>query len=77
MEKIYKIGRFDEFSDGSFYLVEEFTTDSPYWKVIDGVIFYIFWDAIGKKYVERKRSKMNMSREEAIKNNSGCYYAIL
>lgn len=77
MNKVYKFGRFDEFSDGSFRLSEEFTTESLYWEVIDGVIYYIFWDVVKGTYIERARHKMNMSKEEALQNNCACYYSIL
>lgn len=77
MDRVYKIGRFDEFSDGSFRLSEEFTTESPYWEVKNGVVYYVFWDVIKGRYIERKKQKMNMSKEEALQNNCACYYSIL
>lgn len=75
-EKIYKIGKYDRFSDGKFHLAEEFTSDSPYWKVIDGFIYSVF--ATGKYGVDYTENleKVPMSKEEAIKNNCGCYYKI-
>ena len=71
-----KIGRFDRYSDGKFYLAETMSTDSPYWRVENGQIFYIIWDVIRSVYVERKKLKMKMSEKEAIADNCGCYYQI-
>ena len=71
------ICRYDLYSDGNFHLAEIKSTDSPYWRIENGQIFYIIWDVIHSKYIERKKLKMNMSEEEAIKNNCGCYYKIL
>lgn len=77
MEKIFTIGRYEKFSDGTFKLVETFSTDSPYWKVEDTNVFYILWDVIRSVYVERAKTKMCMSEQEATENNCGCYYKIL
>ena len=77
MEKIYTIGRFDEYSDGSFRLEEKFTTGSPYWKVVDGKIYYVHWDVVNKQYIERAITEMNMSKEEALAKDCHCYYQIL
>ena len=76
-EKIYRIGKYDKHSDGKFHFVEEKTTDSPYWKVIAGVIYYVF--GTGKYGVDYKEklNKVSMSEEEAIKNNCECFYKIL
>lgn len=71
------IGRFDLCSNGEFELAETKSTDSPYWRIENGQIFYIIWDVIRTKYIERKKIKMCMSKEEAIRNNCGCYYQIL
>ena len=30
------------------------STDSPYWRVENGQIFYIIWDVIRSVYIERK-----------------------
>lgn len=72
-----KIGRFDLCSNDEFELTEIKSTDSPYWRVENGQIFYIVWDVIRTKYIERKKIKMCMSKEEATQNNYGCYYKIL
>lgn len=72
-----KIGRFDLCSNGEFELSEIKSTDSPYWRIENGQIFYIVWDVIRTKYIERKKIKMCMSKEEAIQNNCGSYYQIL
>lgn len=76
-EEIYRIRKYTKCSDGKFHLSEEFTSDSPYWKVIDGVIYYVF--ATGKYEVDYKESltKVFMSEKEAVANNGGCYYKIL
>ena len=72
-----KIGRFDLYSNVEFEFAETKSTDSPYWRIENGQIFYIIWDVIRTKYIERKKIKMCMSKEEAIRNNCGCYYQIL
>ena len=72
-----KIGRYERYSDGNFHLTETVTTDSPYWRIENGQIFYIIWDVIRSVDVERKKIKMNMSEQEAIADNCGCYYKIL
>ena len=76
-EKIYRIGKYDKHSDGKFYFVEEKTTDSPYWKVVDGIIYYVF--GTGKHGVDYKEKlhRMPMNETEATENNCGCYYKIL
>ena len=75
--KIYRIGRYDKNSSGKFTLREEFTTDSPYWKVIDNKIYYVF--GTGKHGIDYKEklTEMNMSKEDALKNDCHCYYQIL
>ena len=77
MSKIFTIGRYDKFSNGKFELAETFTTDSPYWRVENNNVFYIFWDVIKNVYIERGKTKMCMSEQEATENNCGCYYKIL
>ncbi len=72
-----EIARYDLYSDGNFHLAETKSTDSPYWRVENGQIFYIIWDVIRSTYIERKKLKMNMSKEEAIKNNCGCFYKVI
>lgn len=76
-EKIYRIGKYDRCDNGKFELTEEKTTDSPYWKVIGGAIYYVF--GVGKHGVnyKEKLTKMPMSETEATENNCGCYYTIL
>lgn len=76
-EKIYKIAKFEKHDNGEYYFSEEKTTDSPYWKVIDGVVFYVF--GVGKYGVDysEKLHKMPMSAQEAEKNNCNCYYSII
>lgn len=76
-EEIYRIGKYSRHSDGKFHLVEEEATDSPYWEVINGIIYYVFWT--GKYGVDYEESlcKVSMGEEEAIRNNCGCYYKIL
>ena len=76
-ENFYKIGKYSRHNDGKFHFVEEFTTDSPYWKVVNNVVYSVF--GTGKYGVdyEEKLSRVSMSEEEAIKNNCGCYYKIL
>lgn len=76
-KKIYRIGKYDEYSNGEFKLSEEFTTDSPYWKVIDNKIYYVF--GTGKHGVDYKEklTEMHMNKEDALKNNCHCYYQIL
>lgn len=77
VEKIYRIGKYDKHSDGKFHFAEEKTTDSPYWKVVDGIIYYVF--GTGKHGVDYKEKlhKMPMSEEEATENNCECYYKIM
>jgi hypothetical protein len=70
------IERYERYSDGKFYLEETFTTDSPYWRVESGVVYYILWDVIRSVYIEHSKSKMCMSEQEAIENNCGCYYKV-
>ena len=53
-----KIGRFELCSNGEFELAETKSTDSPYWRIENGQIFYIIWDVIRTKYIERKKIKM-------------------
>lgn len=77
MKQIYIIGRFEECADGIFRLEEKFTTDSPYWKVVDGEVYYVHWDVVNKQYIERAITKMKMSKEEALSDNCHCYYQIL
>lgn len=72
-----KIGRYERYSDDNFHLAETISTDSPYWRVENGQIFYIIWDVISSVYVERKKIKMKMSEQEAIADNCGCYYKVL
>lgn len=76
-EKIYIIGKYDICSNGKFEFTEEKTTDSSYWKVIEGIIYYVF--GTGKYGIDYKEklNKMPMSEKEAIENNYGCYYKIL
>lgn len=71
------IGRFDLYSDNKYKLSEKFSTDSPYWRIENGQIFYIIWDVVHSKYIERKKIKMCMSEQEARKHNCACYYTIL
>ena len=71
------IGRYELYSDNAFKLTESFTTDSPYWRIEHGQIFYIHWDVIRKVYVERAKTKVCMSEQEARENNCGCYYEII
>lgn len=77
MRKIYTIGRYDIYSDGEYKLTEIFTTDSPYWRVVDGKVFYVHWYVRRGKYIERGLTSMKMSKEEAISGNCGCYYEII
>lgn len=77
MEKIHTIGRYDICSDGEYKLTEKFTTDSPYWRIVDGKVFYVHWDVRRGKYIERGLTPMKMSKEEAISGNCGCYYKII
>lgn len=76
-EKIYRIGKYDRHSDGRFYFSEEKTTESVYWKVIDGIIYYVF--GTGKRGVNYKENltRVSMSEKEARANKHGCYYEIL
>lgn len=76
-DSIYTIGRYGMYSDGSFRLEETFTTDSPYWKVVDGKIYYISWSVVRGQYREDKLIEVMMNEDDAIKNNCGCYYEIL
>lgn len=72
-----KIGRFELLNNGQFALADIFTTDSPYWKVIDGKIYYVIWDVVAGVYIERKLIDVKMTEEEAIADNCGCYYKLL
>ena len=70
------IERYEQRSDGKFHLEETFTTDSPYWRVENGVVYYILWGVVRSVYVEYSKSKMCMSEKEAVENNCGCYYKV-
>lgn len=70
------IQKYDLYSDGKFHLDQEFTTDSPYWRVENGVVYYIVWDVVRTVYVERSKIKVCMSEQEAVENNCGCYYNV-
>lgn len=75
-EKIYKIKKFEKHDDGKYYFSEEKTTNSPYWKVANGIVFYVF--GVGKygvDYIE-KLHKMPMSEQEAEQSNCSCYYSV-
>lgn len=72
-----EIGRYDLFSDGQFHLAEKFSSDSPYWKIENGKIFYILWDVIRGKYIEHSRVEKKCTEEEALKDNCHSYYKIL
>lgn len=77
-----KIGRYDKHSDGNFHLAKIIETDnSPYWRVENGKVFYIFFDRNRSLdnpiYTERAKQEMCLSEEEAIKNDCHCYYKII
>ena len=74
---MYTIGRYDLYSNGEYTLDTTFTTDTPYWRVEEGQLYYIHWDVIRTVYVERAKTKVCMTEQEARENNCGCYYKIL
>lgn len=66
---IFIIGKYSMRSDGLFHLEETFTTDSPNWEVVNGEIIY--------GSVELAKTKVKMSKTEALADNCHCYYKIL
>ena len=70
------IKRFEKNSFGEWIEQETFSSDSPYWKIENDVVFYIFWEVMRGKYKEISRSAVCMSEKEAEKNNCHCFYSI-
>ena len=54
-----------------------FELPSPYWKVVNDRIYYVFADGkYGTSEYKEKLSEVCISEEEAIENRCGCYYKI-
>ena len=63
---------------GNFAKHDVFTTDSPYWKIIDGRIYCVFATGkYGTTSYKESLSRVCMSEEEAIQSGCGCYYQLV